>query len=134
MAHGRETEYAGRRVVVAGARVAGAACARVLMGLGAQVTVVDRTPSANTEELAAAGARVVIADQPTADLFDGVSDLVVSPGFAPHHPLVAAASSNSITGTMVHRQFTAWPGKPLSPVRGSITGGLSNAKIIPSIS
>jgi UDP-N-acetylmuramoylalanine--D-glutamate ligase len=85
--------YAGRRVVVAGARVAGAACARVLIDLGARVTVVDRVASANTEALAEAGARVVIADQPPGDLLDGASDLVVSPGFAPHHPLVVAASS-----------------------------------------
>ncbi len=88
--------YAGRRVVVAGARVAGAACARVLMDLGASVTVVDRVSSANTEALAVAGARVVIADLPPADLLDGVSDLVVSPGFAPHHPLVVAAASGGL--------------------------------------
>jgi UDP-N-acetylmuramoylalanine--D-glutamate ligase len=88
--------YAGRKVVVAGARVAGAACARVLLELGAQVTVVDRTASASTGELAGAGATIVIADEPSPDLFDGVSDLVVSPGFAPHHPLVVAASAKGL--------------------------------------
>jgi UDP-N-acetylmuramoylalanine--D-glutamate ligase len=90
------TAYAGRRVVVAGARVAGAASARVLIHLGADVTVVDRAASANTQALADEGALVVIADEPPADLFDGVSDLVVSPGFAPHHPLVAAASARGL--------------------------------------
>jgi UDP-N-acetylmuramoylalanine--D-glutamate ligase len=90
------TAYAGRRVVVAGARVAGAACARVLIGLGADVTVVDRASSANTQALADEGALVVIAEEPPADLFDGVSDLVVSPGFAPHHPLVLAASAQGL--------------------------------------
>ncbi|MBX6357445.1 MAG: UDP-N-acetylmuramoyl-L-alanine--D-glutamate ligase [Micromonosporaceae bacterium] len=89
-------EYAGRRVVVAGARVAGAACARVLMRLGADVTVVDRAASATTEALAGEGARVVIADEPPDDLFDGVGDLVVSPGFAPHHPLVVAAAAHGM--------------------------------------
>lgn len=88
--------YAGRRVVVAGARVAGAACARVLLELGAEVTVVDRNESANTQALAEAGARVMITDQPAGDLFDGVSDLVVSPGFAPHHPLVVAATTRNL--------------------------------------
>jgi UDP-N-acetylmuramoylalanine--D-glutamate ligase len=88
--------YAGRRVVVAGARVAGTACARVLMDLGALVTVVDRVSSANTESLAEAGARVVIADQPPGDLLDGAEDLVVSPGFAPHHPLVVAAAARGL--------------------------------------
>lgn len=84
--------YAGRRVVVAGAGVAGAASARVLLALGARVTVVDRASSASTQALAAEGAHVVITGEPTAELFDGVTDLLVSPGFAPHHPLVAAAA------------------------------------------
>jgi UDP-N-acetylmuramoylalanine--D-glutamate ligase len=88
--------YAGRKVVVAGARVAGAACARVLLGLGAEVTVVDRTESDNIRALAEAGARVVITDQPDDEVFDGVSDLVVSPGFAPHHPLVVAAAARNL--------------------------------------
>ncbi|HET8681324.1 MAG TPA: UDP-N-acetylmuramoyl-L-alanine--D-glutamate ligase, partial [Micromonosporaceae bacterium] len=82
---------AGRRVLVAGARVAGAAAARALLRLGAEVVVVDRSASAGTEALAAAGARVVVADQPPAGLLDGVADVVVSPGFAPHHPLAVAA-------------------------------------------
>ncbi|HZN17865.1 MAG TPA: UDP-N-acetylmuramoyl-L-alanine--D-glutamate ligase [Micromonosporaceae bacterium] len=83
--------YAGRRVLVAGARVAGAAAARALLRLGAEVVVVDRAASAETEALAAAGARVVVADAPPAGLLDGVADVVVSPGFAPHHPLAVAA-------------------------------------------
>src|SRR6266508_2533907 len=59
--------------LVAGAGVAGTAAALALV------------------RLAAAGARVVVADEPPADLLDGVSDVVVSPGFAPHHPLAARA-------------------------------------------
>lgn len=88
--------YAGRRVLVAGARVAGAAAARALLRLGAHVVVVDRSASAETEALAEAGAAVVIADEPPAGLLDGVADVVVSPGFAPHHPLAVAALATGL--------------------------------------
>jgi UDP-N-acetylmuramoylalanine--D-glutamate ligase len=81
----------GRPVLVAGAAVAGGAAAHALLRRGAAVTVVDRRASTATEELAAAGARVVIADDPPPGLLDGVTDLVVSPGFAPRHRLVTAA-------------------------------------------
>jgi UDP-N-acetylmuramoylalanine--D-glutamate ligase len=89
-------EYAGRAVVVAGAGIAGAACADVLLALGAQVTVVDRRDSDRLAELAGKGARAVVADDPLAerpDLLDGVADLVVSPGFRPSHPLAVAAAA-----------------------------------------
>jgi UDP-N-acetylmuramoylalanine--D-glutamate ligase len=79
------------RVVVAGAGVAGAACARVLLDLGAEVTVVDRTTSPRAEELVAAGARVVVSAEPDVTVLEGAAELVVSPGFPPHHPLAAAA-------------------------------------------
>ncbi|GAA1792279.1 UDP-N-acetylmuramoyl-L-alanine--D-glutamate ligase [Planosporangium flavigriseum] len=82
-------EYAGRRVLVAGAGVAGVASAQVLIGAGAEVTVVDRADSAALDRLRAAGAKVVVGDGQ--DLLAGVTDVVVSPGFAPHHPLAAAA-------------------------------------------
>ncbi|HWG98665.1 MAG TPA: UDP-N-acetylmuramoyl-L-alanine--D-glutamate ligase [Pilimelia sp.] len=91
-------DYAGRRVVVVGAGVAGAASARALLARGARVSVLDRAESAETARLAAAGARVVLAAagsgdrfHPPAGLFDGVTDVVVSPGIAPHHPVAAAA-------------------------------------------
>jgi UDP-N-acetylmuramoylalanine--D-glutamate ligase len=77
--------------LVAGARMAGSAAARALLARGATVTVVDRQETAATVELAAAGARVVLTDQPSPDLLEGVTDVVLSPGFAPHHPLAAAA-------------------------------------------
>jgi UDP-N-acetylmuramoylalanine--D-glutamate ligase len=81
-----------RRVcLVAGARTAGAAAARALLTRGATVTVVDRQETAATVELAAAGARVVLTDQPSSELLEGVTDVVLSPGFAPHHPLASAA-------------------------------------------
>jgi UDP-N-acetylmuramoylalanine--D-glutamate ligase len=83
-------EYDGRRVIVAGAGVAGAASARVLIDAGAEVTVVDRSAGARLDELRELGARVVVGDG--LDLLAGVTDVVLSPGFAPHHPLAAAAT------------------------------------------
>jgi UDP-N-acetylmuramoylalanine--D-glutamate ligase len=81
--------YAGRRVLVAGARMAGAASARALLAAGAEVTVVDANAMPALEELAAAGARTVVGAG--LDLLKEQQDVVVSPGFAPHHPLAAAA-------------------------------------------
>jgi len=82
-------------VLVAGAAVAGAAAAEALLRLGAEVTVVDRAASERTAALADAGARVVLAADPAgqAAAVDtaAVDEVVVSPGFAPHHPLAAAA-------------------------------------------
>jgi UDP-N-acetylmuramoylalanine--D-glutamate ligase len=80
-----------RWVLVAGAGVAGAAAARALLAQGDVVTVVDRRPSERTQQLADAGATVVIADPAPLTLLDDADELVVSPGIPPHHPLAAAA-------------------------------------------
>ncbi|MGH3715874.1 MAG: UDP-N-acetylmuramoyl-L-alanine--D-glutamate ligase [Micromonosporaceae bacterium] len=85
--------YAGRPVLVAGAGIAGRACATALLRLGAEVTVIDRADSAALAELAAAGASTVVAETPDAALLERVTDVVVSPGFAPSHPLVVAAAA-----------------------------------------
>jgi UDP-N-acetylmuramoylalanine--D-glutamate ligase len=85
------TSYDGRRVLVAGTGVAGTACVEVLLGLGAQVTVLDRTSSEAAERLQAAGADLVLGDEPPAALLDKLDDVIVSPGFAPHTPVVRAA-------------------------------------------
>jgi UDP-N-acetylmuramoylalanine--D-glutamate ligase len=85
-----------RTVLVAGAGVAGTAAARALLHTGAAVTVLDRRASAATDELNRAGATVVIADEPPPGLLDTVSEVVVSPGFAPHHPLVVAALAKGL--------------------------------------
>jgi UDP-N-acetylmuramoylalanine--D-glutamate ligase len=81
------TRWAGRRVVVAGAGASGAAAARALLGLGAEVTVVDRVASARTAELAAAGAAVLLgcAEPPA-----GTELVVTSPGWRPDAPLLTA--------------------------------------------
>jgi UDP-N-acetylmuramoylalanine--D-glutamate ligase len=79
----------GRRVLVAGARVAGVASARALLRAGALVTVVDAAAVPALEELAAEGARTAVGAG--LDLLAGQDEVVVSPGFAPHHPLAVAA-------------------------------------------
>jgi UDP-N-acetylmuramoylalanine--D-glutamate ligase len=108
------------RVVVAGAAVAGAAAARALLRRGAAVTVVDRKESAATAALAADGAQVVIGDAPVTVL-DEAAELVVSPGFAPHHPLVSAALA---AGLEVYSEpELAWRLRgPDAPVWLAVTG------------
>jgi UDP-N-acetylmuramoylalanine--D-glutamate ligase len=88
--------FAFRRVVVVGAAVAGSAAARALLRRGAIVTVVDRVASSATERLAAEGARILIADDPPAHLYHGVTDVVVSPGIPPQHPVPVAALARGI--------------------------------------
>jgi UDP-N-acetylmuramoylalanine--D-glutamate ligase len=78
-------------ILVAGSGVAGAAAARALLRTGQRVTVLDRQAGPATDALAQAGATVLVADEPPPGLLDTVSEVVVSPGFAPHHPLVVAA-------------------------------------------
>ncbi len=86
-------DYAGRRVLVAGAGVSGVAVAEVLLARGAEVTVTDRPGHAGLDRLAAAGAATLHdADRPP----EGTHEVVVSPGFRPDHPLVVAALKQSI--------------------------------------
>jgi len=88
--------FADRRVLVLGTGTAGAASARALLRQGAQVTVLDQKDTPALQELAAAGAKAVVAAEPAADLLDDIADLVVSPGIPPHHPLAAAAVARGI--------------------------------------
>ncbi|GAA2517273.1 UDP-N-acetylmuramoyl-L-alanine--D-glutamate ligase [Pilimelia columellifera] len=90
------TDYSRRVVLVGGSGVAGAASARALLSRGADVTVLDRAASPALDELARAGARTVVAGAPPAGLLDGVTDVVVSPGFPPTHPLAVAAARAGI--------------------------------------
>jgi UDP-N-acetylmuramoylalanine--D-glutamate ligase len=76
---------------VAGTGVTGAACAEVLLELGARVVVQDRTETETLVRLKAAGAEVVLGDEPPAAVLGTVDDVIVSPGFAPHTPLARAA-------------------------------------------
>jgi UDP-N-acetylmuramoylalanine--D-glutamate ligase len=101
---------AGRRVLVAGSGVEGAAATRVLLRRGAEVTVVDRVASEATAALERDGARLVIAETPPPGLFDGVAEMIISPGFPPHHPLAVAAAD---AGLEVYGQVElAWRMRP----------------------
>jgi UDP-N-acetylmuramoylalanine--D-glutamate ligase len=85
--------YEGRSVLVAGTGVAGVACVEVLLRLGARVTVLDRTESEAVARLRAAGAGVVLGDEPGVEVLAGIDDVIVSPGFAPHTPVARAAAA-----------------------------------------
>ncbi|HZM80672.1 MAG TPA: UDP-N-acetylmuramoyl-L-alanine--D-glutamate ligase [Candidatus Limnocylindrales bacterium] len=107
------------RVVVAGGRVAGAAAALALHGLGHDVIVVDR--SAADPRLEQAGIRVIIGEPEPGELLQGMDELVVSPGFAPHHPLCVAAL---VKGIEVYSEpELAWRMRgPNSPIWLGVTG------------
>jgi UDP-N-acetylmuramoylalanine--D-glutamate ligase len=111
----------GRRFLVAGTGVAGAAAAEVLLGRGAMVTVFDRTDNDVSARLRAAGAEVRFGEVPAADLLDRVDDVVVSPGFAPHSALVRAALA---AGRPVYSEpELAWRLRgPAAPVWLAVTG------------
>ncbi|MGE5827618.1 MAG: Mur ligase family protein, partial [Micromonosporaceae bacterium] len=86
------SDYGDRTVLVVGTGVAGAAAARVLLQLGARVRVCDRTDGDALAALHGLGAQAVVTgDGLPAGLLDGVDDVVVSPGVAPHTPIARAA-------------------------------------------
>lgn len=95
---GRHDDWSGVTVCVAGIRVAGAACARALAGLGAAVIAVDGGTTPEHEEwaaeLTAAGVTVRLGDGD--GLPDDVDLLVVSPGFPPTAPIIQAALARDV--------------------------------------
>jgi UDP-N-acetylmuramoylalanine--D-glutamate ligase len=106
-----EQSYAGRRVLVAGSGVAGAASAEVLLTLGATVVLLDRTETDTVARLAAAGVEVVIAEEPPASVLATIDDVVVSPGFAPHTPSPAPPGTLGCRST----PSPSWPGGSPAP-------------------
>ncbi|NUT07794.1 MAG: UDP-N-acetylmuramoyl-L-alanine--D-glutamate ligase [Hamadaea sp.] len=93
------SSYDDRAVLVVGSGSAGAASARALLKHGARVTVVDQKPTAALSALGDLGARIVVSDAAgsvDSGLLSGVSDVVVSPGVPPYHPLAAAAVAAGI--------------------------------------
>lgn len=86
------TDYPGRTVLVVGTGISGVAAARVLLQLGARVRVCDRVDSDALAGLRELGAQAVVTgDDLPPGLLDGVHDVVVSPGVAPHTPIARAA-------------------------------------------
>ncbi|MFF2950841.1 UDP-N-acetylmuramoyl-L-alanine--D-glutamate ligase [Kitasatospora sp. NPDC057965] len=91
-------DWAGLRVAVAGLGVSGISAARVLRGLGAEVTVVDGGSGeglrARAAELEALGVTVRLGDGAT--LPEGTRLVVTSPGWPPSSPLFAAAAEAGV--------------------------------------
>ncbi|SOD58685.1 UDP-N-acetylmuramoylalanine--D-glutamate ligase [Streptomyces zhaozhouensis] len=92
------SEFAGRRVTVAGLGVSGTSAARALLRLGAEVTLVDggsgERQRGEAERLTAAGVRVLLGEADT--LPEGTELVVTSPGWPPEHPLFAAAAEAGV--------------------------------------
>ncbi|MCW2528526.1 MAG: UDP-N-acetylmuramoylalanine/D-glutamate ligase [Pseudonocardiales bacterium] len=86
-------DVAGRKVLVCGGRVAGAAAAKILLSLGADVSIADGTWQSDIAELEAAGAHYVASPgepPPGTDL------IVTSPGWRMDHPLFESARARGI--------------------------------------
>ncbi|KIF70295.1 hypothetical protein HY68_19760, partial [Streptomyces sp. AcH 505] len=87
--HPEPTDWHGKRVTVAGLGVSGLPAARVLRGLGADVTVVndsdDERARAQAAELEPLGVTVRLGDGDT--LPAGTELVVTAPGWQPGKPL-----------------------------------------------
>ncbi|MGH8879648.1 MAG: Mur ligase family protein, partial [Stackebrandtia sp.] len=79
------------RFLVAGTGIAGAGAARALIARGHEVVVYDRTETEGLLALAPLATRTVTGDEIPGGVFDRVDEVVVSPGFPPHHELVRQA-------------------------------------------
>jgi UDP-N-acetylmuramoylalanine--D-glutamate ligase len=106
------SDYAGRRVVVAGLGLSGAAVARAMLDRGARVLVVDeRTEdrfNPGVAELRDRGAELRLGDAAT-EAID--ADLVVtSPGWRPDQPLLLAAAAGGIE--IIGEPELAWRLRP----------------------
>ncbi|GAA4663607.1 UDP-N-acetylmuramoyl-L-alanine--D-glutamate ligase [Streptomyces youssoufiensis] len=92
------SQYAGRRVTVAGLGVSGVPAARALRGLGALVTVVNGSDGerqrAEAAELEALGITVRLGDGVT--LPEGTELVVTTPGWKPTSPLFEAAAQAGV--------------------------------------
>ncbi|MDP9101823.1 MAG: UDP-N-acetylmuramoyl-L-alanine--D-glutamate ligase [Actinomycetota bacterium] len=110
------TDLAGRRAVVAGAGVSGAAAAQALRDRDARVLVVDRD-SERAEILRARGFEVV--DRATAP--DGTELLVTSPGWRPDAPLLVDASARGIE--VLGEVELAWRLRPTRPASWLVVTG-----------
>jgi len=88
------TTYTGKKVLVLGLAMSGASAAKLLMRLGADVTVSDLKPLAENkeaQELQAAGCKVITGEQ-TPDQLDAGFDLMVkNPGISYDIPIVKRA-------------------------------------------
>jgi UDP-N-acetylmuramoylalanine--D-glutamate ligase len=91
--------WTGRRVCVTGVAVSGAAAARALAALGAEVTVVDGFAGGLQQERADALRRdgvTVLLGEAGARLPEGIDLVVTSPGWRPEQPLLVAAAAAGV--------------------------------------
>jgi UDP-N-acetylmuramoylalanine--D-glutamate ligase len=91
--------WSGRRVCVTGVAVSGAAAARALAALGADVTVIDGYAGELQQERADALRRdgvTVLLGEAGARLPAGVDLVVTSPGWRPQQPLLVAAAAAGV--------------------------------------
>ncbi len=97
---GRDSDWGGVRVVVAGFGVSGYAAADNLTFLGAEVTALDESAAGDRQEradlLQTLGATIRLGPGSTATLPDDVDLVVTSPGWAPTAPLLAQAAERGI--------------------------------------
>ncbi|CAL9431212.1 UDP-N-acetylmuramoylalanine--D-glutamate ligase [Streptomyces sp. enrichment culture] len=98
MGSGKVTDWQGKNVTVAGLGVSGVPAAKVLHGLGAEVTVVNDGDDARAREqaaeLEALGITVRLGDGAT--LPEGTELIVTAPGWKPDKPLFAAADEAGV--------------------------------------
>ncbi|MFD7690903.1 UDP-N-acetylmuramoyl-L-alanine--D-glutamate ligase [Streptomyces sp. NPDC059781] len=98
MGSGQVTDWQGKNVTVAGLGVSGVPAAKVLHGLGAEVTVVndgdDPRAREQAAELEALGVTVRLGDGAT--LPEGTELIVTAPGWKPDKPLFAAADAAGV--------------------------------------
>lgn len=94
---GWHAEWSGLRVAVLGLGVTGFSVADTLAELGAEILVLANRADEETADLLGV-IGVPLALQRLDEAFDAFAPelVVVSPGFAPHHPLVARANSRGI--------------------------------------
>src|SRR3978361_8248 len=97
---GRDSDWSGVRVVVAGFGVSGSAAADNLTFLGARVTALDESEAGDRREradlLESLGATIRLGAGATAPLPDDVDLVVPSPGWAPSAPLLAQALERGV--------------------------------------
>ena len=97
MAHALYTQLDGKRILVAGAGVTGAACARALVKRGSVVTIVD-------EKVTELDDFTIIT--PERVKFSNFDLLLVSPGWREDHPVVVAARAARIA--LINEVDLAW--------------------------
>jgi UDP-N-acetylmuramoylalanine--D-glutamate ligase len=97
---GRESDWSGVHVVVAGFGVSGYAAADNLTFLGARVTALDESEAGDRREraelLESLGATIRLGAGATATLPDDVDLVVTSPGWAPSAPLLTQALERGV--------------------------------------